>query len=163
MTNKEMTELFSIMLLAWPNAETFRGGIAKLGPTIRLWATCTADIDFWTGQQAMIRLVETSKFPPSIAEFKEQAKVVEDRIKMASGRFLDRMRLHRDLGKSALDYYARLSTSDFDRAVIDRLGGTENLTIGDRWNIEGIEEACRAVIRSRPAVVGGRPLALPGK
>lgn len=58
MTGKEMTELFAVMLLAWPNAETFKGGIAKLAPTIKLWVSCTTDVDFWTGQQAVIRLCQ---------------------------------------------------------------------------------------------------------
>lgn len=40
MTKKEMTELFGVMLLAWPNAEMFKGGVAKLGPTIELWTAC---------------------------------------------------------------------------------------------------------------------------
>lgn len=46
MTKKEMTELFSVMLLAWPNAEMFKGGVAKLGPTIELWTACLTDVDF---------------------------------------------------------------------------------------------------------------------
>ena len=58
MTGKEMTELFAIMLLAWPNAETFKGGIPKLAPTIKLWVSCTANVDFWTGQQAVVRLCQ---------------------------------------------------------------------------------------------------------
>lgn len=32
MTHKEMSEIFAVMLLAYPNAEVFKGGIAKLGP-----------------------------------------------------------------------------------------------------------------------------------
>lgn len=35
MTHKEMSEIFAVMLLAYPNAEVFKGGIAKLGPTTR--------------------------------------------------------------------------------------------------------------------------------
>ena len=35
MTHKEMSEIFAVMLLAYPNAEVFRGGIAKLGPSKR--------------------------------------------------------------------------------------------------------------------------------
>lgn len=50
MTKKEMSEIFAVLLLAYPNAETFKGGIQKLGPTISLWATCLQDVDFWTGQ-----------------------------------------------------------------------------------------------------------------
>ena len=57
MTHKEMSEIFAVMLLAYPNAEVFKGGIAKLGPTINLWVTCLPEIDFWTGQQAVVKLV----------------------------------------------------------------------------------------------------------
>ena len=56
MTRKEMTEIFSVMLLAWPNAEMFKGGVQKLGPTIELWTACLPDVDFWQGQQAVIKL-----------------------------------------------------------------------------------------------------------
>lgn len=55
MTHKEMSEIFAVMLLAYPNAEVFKGGIAKLGPTINLWVTCLPEIDFWTGQQAVVK------------------------------------------------------------------------------------------------------------
>ena len=34
MTHKEMSEIFAVMLLAYPNAEVFKGGIAKLGPSL---------------------------------------------------------------------------------------------------------------------------------
>ena len=57
-TTKEMTEIFSVMLLAWPNAEMFKGGVAKLGPTIELWTACLSDVDFWLGQQAVIMPVK---------------------------------------------------------------------------------------------------------
>ena len=45
MTHKEMSEIFAVMLLAYPNAEVFKGGIAKLGPTINLWVTCLPEIE----------------------------------------------------------------------------------------------------------------------
>ena len=72
MTNKEMSELFSVMMLAWPNAEMFKGGVAKLAPTIKLWTSCLPEIDFWTGQQALIKLCRVCKYPPTIAEFKSR-------------------------------------------------------------------------------------------
>ena len=37
MTRKEMTEIFTVMSLAWPSAEMFKGGVERLGPTIKLW------------------------------------------------------------------------------------------------------------------------------
>ena len=73
MEGKEMTELFLVMLLAWPNAEAFKGGIPKLTPPIKLWTSCTADVDFWTGQQAVIHLCQHCKFPPTIAVLCETA------------------------------------------------------------------------------------------
>ena len=76
MTKKEMTELFSVMLLAWPNAEMFKGGVAKLGPTIELWTACLTDVDFWLGQQTVIRLGRGCKFPASSAECKVEADAV---------------------------------------------------------------------------------------
>lgn len=163
MTNKEMTEIFSVMLLAWPNAETFRGGIAKLAPTIKLWAACTQDIDFWTGQQAVTRLCKVSKYPPSIAEFREQAEAVQKAIKDEARHLIDRIKLHNYLRESDEDYFASLRDGSFDKAVIARLGGPSRLTTGRMWNIEGIEAACRAVIQDRPALVGGIAPALPGK
>lgn len=51
MTKKEMTEIFAVMKLAYPNAEMFKGGIETLKPTIELWASCLADVDFWTGNK----------------------------------------------------------------------------------------------------------------
>ena len=81
MTHKEMSEIFAVMLLAYPNAEVFKGGIAKLGPTINLWVTCLPEIDFWTGQQAVVKLVRECKFPPTIAEFKEKAEKVQAEVR----------------------------------------------------------------------------------
>ena len=86
MTHKEMSEIFAVMLLAYPNAEVFKGGIAKLGPTINLWVTCLPEIDFWTGQQAVVKLVRECKFPPTIAEFKEKAEKVQAEVRRGSTR-----------------------------------------------------------------------------
>lgn len=76
MTRKETTEIFSLMLLAWPNAEMFKGGVQKLAPTIELWSACLPDIDFWLAKRAVVKLCRESKFPPTIAEFRAQAESV---------------------------------------------------------------------------------------
>ena len=81
MTRAEMTEIFAVLMLAYPNAEMFKAPnrqalMDKLAPTITLWATCLADVDFWTGQQAAVRVCNACKFPPTIAEFREQAEAV---------------------------------------------------------------------------------------
>ena len=76
MTKSEMTKIFTLMALNYRNAKMFEGGIAALKPTIELWTSCLADVDFWTGQQALLRVLREYKFPPTIAEFKEQADSV---------------------------------------------------------------------------------------
>lgn len=84
MTRAEMTEIFAVLMLAYPYAEMFKAPgkqavMEKLAPTITLWATCLADVDFWTGQQAAVRVCRVCKFPPTIAEFREQADAVTQR------------------------------------------------------------------------------------
>lgn len=81
MSNKEMAELFALMMMVWPNAELFRGGTQKLTPTIKFWASCTPEVDSWVGQQAVTRLCQTSRFPPTIAEFKAAAAEINAEIK----------------------------------------------------------------------------------
>lgn len=83
MTRKEMTEIFTVMSLAWPSAEMFKGGVERLGPTIKLWTSCLPDVDFWTAQQAVVKLCRECKFPPTIAEFKASAEAVQAEIQQA--------------------------------------------------------------------------------
>ena len=172
MTGKEMTELFAVMLLAWPNAETFKGGIAKLAPTIKLWVSCTADVDFWTGQQAVIRLCQHCKFPPTIAEFREQVDNVNKDIKSITSQTFQEIRNAELMYGSIEEFYTGLPLGNFTRAVIDTVGGVAALTriskdVGGHehsmWNWSGIEDACQTVIRGRPAMVGGELPALNAK
>lgn len=172
MTGKEMTELFAVMLLAWPNAETFKGGIAKLAPTIKLWVSCTTDVDFWTGQQAVIRLCQHCKFPPTIAEFREQVDNVNKDIKQLTSRAFNEIRTANAMYGSLSAFYAELPPGNFTRAVIDTVGGIGALShtwtdnSGEKssmWNLQEIEDACRMVIRGRPTMIGGELPALNGK
>lgn len=169
MTNKEMTELFAVMLLAWPNAETFKGGIPKLTPTIKLWTSCTADVDFWTGQQAVIHLCQHCKFPPTIAEFREQVDNVNKDIKSITSRTFQEIRSAELMYGSLEAFYAKLPLGSFTRAVIDTVGGVDALTLPVKsigggkqamWNWQGIADACWTVIQRRPTLVGGQLPAL---
>ena len=169
MEGKEMTELFLVMLLAWPNAEAFKGGIPKLTPTIKLWTSCTADVDFWTGQQAVIRLCQHCKFPPTIAEFREQVDNVNKDIKKLTDCAFNEIRNAEFMYGSLAAFYTELPPGNFTRAVIDTVGGIGALTRTwtdnsgkecSMWNLREIEEASRMVIRGRPAMVGGELPAL---
>lgn len=166
MTNKEMTEIFSVMLLAWPNAETFKGGIAKLGPTIQLWAASTQEIDFWTGQQAVVRLCKECKYPPTIAEFRAAAEAVHKDIHKSIHACWERMRLA-EATKGGVEGYLQRLPDDCDiKMAVEAMGGPDALTIEDErgrlWNIEGFRTAYIALIRKDPALIGGTSLALPG-
>lgn len=156
MTKKEMTEIFSVMLLAWPNAEMFKGGVAKLGPTIELWTACLSDVDFWLGQQAVIRLCRVCKFPPTIAEFKEQADVVNRDIQERINFAWNDVKMSRLLDKSPEEWYNGLPSGSDLKAVVDAVGGPRNLTSedGTRWRYYEFRDAYEKLIRKgKPGAV----------
>lgn len=155
MTKKEITEIFSVMMLAYPRAEMFKGGIAKLGPTITLWARCLEDIDFWTGQQAVIRVCKECTFPPTIAEFRAAAEAVNEELEARASGIFGSIRSGEALVGSMDAFYKKLAPDDEIRMVIDALGGPQNLischefngkTVG-MWNISAITKAAKTVIR----------------
>lgn len=76
MSVAEILRLFSLLLLAYPNAEMFKGDIKKLKPTALLWSNCLQDIDFWLGQKAAMKLIRESKYPPTIAALREKAEEI---------------------------------------------------------------------------------------
>lgn len=167
MTKKEMTELFSVMLLAWPNAEMFKGGMQKLGPTIELWTACTADVDFWTGQQAVIRLCKTNKFPPTIAEFLEQVGGVRTEIKSEISLAWNGVKFG-SRGLTPGEWYATLRPGEKVKEVVDQMGGPEKLLEAeDFWKpFHEFERIYELLIRqsmalpssSRPAIGGTKQI-----
>lgn len=160
MTKKEMTEIFSVMLLAWPSAEMFKGGIQKLGPTIQLWTTCLEDVDYWTAQQAVVRLCKECKFPPAIADFREKVDKVNSDIKARIGDEIQAIRLGEHVHGSTSAYYEKLPTNCTARAVIDAMGGPENLIKvstwngqeTSTWNWDGFEKTYRMLLRKEWAL-----------
>ena len=155
MTHKEMSEIFAVMLLAYPNAEVFKGGIAKLGPTINLWVTCLPEIDFWTGQ-------------PTIAEFKEKAEKVQAEVRARIDQAWNYLKLDMDLGKTPEEAVARLSEGTDIRRVIEAMGGPSRLiatgerTFGDGtvktyeyYNYDGFKSAYETIIRQTSALNSG--------
>lgn len=161
MTRKEMTEVFSVMMLAWPSAEMFKGGIQKLGPTIELWTSCLIDVDFWTAQQAVVRLCRECKFPPTIAEFKEKVDNVNAEIRAKTTEAFSRIRTGEFLRGSATAYFEQLPDDSFDKAVILAMGGPERLTVkldkgGSMWNIREFENTYLRLLRKTTALSTGQ-------
>ncbi len=140
MTRKETTEVFSVLMLAFPRAEMFKGGIAKLGPTIELWATCLSDIDFWTGQQATFRVCKKCTFPPTIAEFRAEAEGIEKELRQGADEIFRQFRSACIQAKTPEEFYNHQFISQQGRAVIDAMGGPAGIFAADRWDPRGIEE-----------------------
>ena len=159
MTRKEMTEIFSVLMLAYPRAEMFNGGIEKRGPTITLWARCMEDIDFWTGQQAVFRVCKECAFPPTIAEFRAAAVAVTEDVEEKAKNIFYVIRQKELLSGSLEAMYAGLSEGDEIKSIIDEMGGINNLVRnlksgGQMWNIDAILTTAKRVIRQGKALPG---------
>ena len=170
MTQKEMTEIFSLLLLAYPNAEIFKGGVQKLAPTINLWCECLPDVDFWIAQQAVIKLCRECKFPPTIAEFKEKADAVKSKVEEEIETAWSMFRLSMDANdltpKEAFDREPHDSPV---RMVIEAMGGPEQLLIQDehvysngdrvpyeRYDYDGFCATYERLLRQRTSLPGSR-------
>jgi len=148
MKKTEVAKLFSVMMLAWPNSKMFEGGIEALGPTIRLWAKCTPEVDFPTAQQAAVRLCRESKFPPTIAEFLEKTGEIRTETDREMRDALVDMRSAYLAEGGLEEFYAGLPEGSRVKAAIDKMGGPGALIIGAgtpsaRWNVAGFERAYR--------------------
>ncbi len=128
MTKKEMSEIFAALLLAYPNAEVFRGGIQKLGPTIDLWTASLPEIEYGIGKLAVIRLVRENRFPPAIAELREKAEAVAVEIdaqaEAAWGDLRVKMKL---MGLPPAEAVEHALTPEVVRRAVELMGGPEAL------------------------------------
>lgn len=129
MTRKEVTEIFSIIMVAWPNSKIFSDD-QRLKPAVETWAACTKDIDFWTAKKTIISLCQNSKFPPSINEFRERAAEINAKLAEDAKTLLDMIRIGFNLyGNEALDKIPAAH-----RVIA---GMEEPLLTDDRWNVDG--------------------------
>ena len=166
MTQKEMVDIFAVLLLAFPNAETFKGGIQKLGPTIELWTACLPDVDYWIGQQAAIKLCRECKYPPTIAEFREKADAVKNEVGNQISQAWESLRLPMKLrGASPVEAY--INAPDMTRAAVDAMGGADKLVINGIFNYDGFRKAYEKLLRgrseSRSAIGNSTPRQIGGK
>ncbi len=171
MTKKEMSEIFAALLLAYPNAEVFKGGIQKLGPTIDLWTASLPDVEYWIGKLAVIRLVRENRFPPTIAEFREKSETVKAEISAeaedAWGELRVKMKL---LGLPPAEAVAHELTPEVVRRAVEFMGGPQALvkTYPDGGTayaytefIDAFHRAARQQVYSNAGAVAVRPPKLP--
>lgn len=163
MTEAEMTKVFAALLLAFPNAEMFKGGIKKLGPTIALWTASLPEVDYWTAEYAVLGICRECKFPPTIAEFKAQAEKVRSTVEREIDNEWNFIRLLINIGKPLETVYANASPKS--KAAIERMGGPDKLmvkelhTLGNgtkseflAYNYRGFREAYWQIVKSRRAL-----------
>lgn len=79
MTRKKTAEIIGIFALAYPYAEIYKAQDAadlkkKQAALINLWAAALPDVEDWVAEPAAKICMRTSKFMPSIAEFREAAE-----------------------------------------------------------------------------------------
>lgn len=161
MNRVEMTEIFSVLMLAYPNAEMFRaedteGLKLKLAPIITLWTTCMKDVDFWTAQQAVVKVCKTCKFPPTIAEMREAAEDVLKDVHNETDRAYLEARSALSLRGGDLEAaYKELPTRS--RRVIDAMGGMEVFAPPDKemLNMHGFKATYERLLRSNPVGLPG--------
>lgn len=162
MTRAEMTEIFSVFMLAYPNAEMFKGGsrqelTEKLGQTITLWTACLPDIDFWLGQKAVVQVCRKNKFPPTIAEFREEADMIvrEMRSEISLAYLLARDAFNARKGTPE-EILSELP--DRTRKVIETMGGLDAFIPpgGRMFNMSGFERTYETLLRSNPSGLPGR-------
>ena len=164
MTRAEMTEIFSVFMLAWPNAETFRASskeelTAKLGPTITLWAACLRDVDYCTAQKATVKLCQSCKFQPTIAEMREAVDAVNREITDEAKRaYMDARNACMTFGTEKA--YERLPARS--KKVIDAMGGMDAFAPPDSccFALLEFEATYEAMLRKNPVGLPGGAKAL---
>lgn len=159
MNRAETTELFAVLMLAYPNADTFKAPdqrqlMEKLAPTITLWAACLKDVDLWTAQQSVVRLCQTCKYPPTIAELREAVlavradtgREIEDAYNEARNAF----RLADLSGQAAGEILAGLSKRT--RKTIEAMGGLDAFMPPDKdfFDMGGFKRTYERLLRTNP-------------
>lgn len=75
MTAEQTGEIFRMVLAGWPTQRQ-RMSDGDVAAMAALWLAALADLDFAQCKAAIVRIVKTSKFIPSIAEIREEIGVV---------------------------------------------------------------------------------------
>lgn len=68
MNRQEVSRLVSIALANFPNMQE-----RDMGPTVFLWEKSLADMPYHVAEKALIKVLSTSKFFPTVAEIREAA------------------------------------------------------------------------------------------
>ncbi len=164
MTKAEVTELFAALMIAYPDAKLFRGldGAdlgAKLAPTIAFWTACLRDTDPWAARQAVLRVCQTSRFPPSVAELREAAETVqrETDAEIRGAYLAARSEVELALATGGTERDALGHMSQRARRTIEAMGGIDVFAGGDGgcYAMRRFQETYEALLRRNPVGLPG--------
>jgi len=145
MTRKEIAEIFSLWSLNWPSAEMFQGGADLLNARITLYASRLQDVNYWYGRQGALVSIDTRKFPPTIAEYKEDIAAVVARSKrqvdFLFNQVINQIHFLAGAGKPVEIILGEMPP--VGREIIDRMGGWKAFAPDNEpfYNRKGFEEA----------------------
>ena len=171
MTKAEMTTLFAAMSLIYRHDKMFAAGIEALKPTIEIWTAALPDMSYALGQQALMRVFRTCKYPPTPADLSEAAEEIKAEIRRYCEPIKNMIQLECSdlIGRTVEECYSKLSPNDLTRKAIDYIGGPQRLFdhIGSDykvWNWSAFDAAYMELCLSgRPALPGSKSPALPPK
>ena len=161
MTREKTAEVIELFALAYPYAEIFKAESAedlrrKQTALITIWTAALPDVEDWIAVPAARIVLRTSKFMPSIAEFKEAA---------------DELQSHQDAEAREAFLRARDAILCFPgkeekmmgpRAwtVVQAMGGIEAFAPeGKCFNLERFEDVYKTMLRNaKPSLQAGRAL-----
>ena len=167
MTTKEISEIFTIWALNWPNAELFQGGTKMLDFRCKIFAEHLSDVEYWDGLQGAAYSLKTRKFAPNIAEFREDIETAHGKILAEINEGYSALRsgylIAKSLGESPEDFITHLPQRS--QTVLRVMGGIEAFAPSDSptFNYDGFKNTYMTLLRRRNALTGDKYVELPAE
>lgn len=151
MTQKETAELFAVMKTLFPGADMFKAASqqelsAKLSPALELWTVCLKDIDYRIGKRAIIRVCQSCKFVPTVAEVRKACSNIEKEIENSA---LNAYIEARDAvkfnmaGLASDEFYSDLSENT--QKVLSYIGGIDAFVSSGIFEMQKFLDAYKAL------------------
>lgn len=134
MNRKEISEIFSLWSLNWPNAEMFQGDRNLLNARITLYANRLQEVSYWFGRKGALISIDTRRFPPNIAEYREDISKAKAASEMISGMWFDQLRFA-DTRNGLEAAYTELPQPV--QEIVDEMGGMKRVYIPGTQILDG--------------------------